>query len=121
MKSHVKALSNMIVAGLVVAVPAVSSAADTDNPTGPYVGGSIGQFNLDLEHLDDVDDAARRSATRMKRLENLTGYPSRHISASGAVDFGRPVIALIPAADGNYDVKLSGFAPSLILCAAGSC
>jgi OOP family OmpA-OmpF porin len=118
MKAHMNVLSSMIVSGVMVAVPAVSIAADTENPTGPYVGGSVGQFNLELDNLDDVDDAA---ATIRDSDDNawkvFAGYrflPYLGIEAA-YIDFGNPGDRFDSSGtDGNYDVNVSGFAPSLI-------
>lgn len=118
MKAHIKVLSSVAIAGAMVVVPAVSSAAKTDNPTGPYVGGSIGRFSLDLEHLDDVDDAVesiRDSDDNAWKV--FAGYrflPYLGLEAA-YIDFGRPNDRFdTSGTDGNYRVKLSGFAPSLI-------
>lgn len=118
MKAHIKVLSSVAIAGAMVVVPAVSSAAKTDNPTGPYVGGSIGRFSLDLEHLDDVDDAVesiRDSDDNAWKV--FAGYrflPYLGLEAA-YIDFGRPNDRFdTSGTDGNYRMKLSGFAPSLI-------
>lgn len=99
--------------------PLLATAGDaTDNPSGPYVGGGIGRFNLNIKHLDDVDNAVQ---TIGKSDDNawkvFAGY--RFLPWLGAeaayIDFGRPKDTFTATgSNGNYRVKLSGFAPSLI-------
>lgn len=114
-----KAFSSIVLAGVLAAIPAISSATDaTTNPTGPYVGGSVGRFNLDLEHLDDVDNAVQTIRDSDDNAWKLfAGYrflPFLGVEAA-YIDFGSPNDRFdTSGSDGNYKVELSGFAPSLI-------
>ncbi|MGC3981751.1 MAG: porin family protein [Steroidobacteraceae bacterium] len=113
-----KALTHIVLLGALAAVPAMSNAAEKANPTGPYVGGSVGRFNLNVEHLDDVDDAVQTIRdSNDNAWKVFAGYrflPYLGIEAA-YIDFGNPGDRFdTSGSDGNYDVKLSGFAPSLI-------
>ncbi len=119
MKVPEKLLSSMIFSGVMVAIPGVSEAAATPvNPTGPYVGGSIGQFNLDIDHLDDVNNAVQAvTDSDDNAWKVFAGYrflPYLGVEAA-YIDFGSPGDRFdASGSDGNYKVEMSGFAPSLI-------
>lgn len=114
-----KAFSSIVLVGVLAAVPAISGAKDAStNPTGPYVGGSIGRFNLNIEHLDDVDNAAQTIRdSEDNAWKVFAGYrflPFLGVEAA-YIDFGHPNDRFdTSGSHGNYDVKMSGFAPSLI-------
>lgn len=93
------------------------ASADT-NPSGFYAGASWGQFNMNIDSLDDVDDAA---ATIRDSDDNawkaFVGYrflPWLRIEAA-YVDLGDPGDSFdASGSDGNYRVGMSGFEPALI-------
>lgn len=114
-----KVIASIVMAGALAAVPALASAQKTTvNPTGPYVGAGVGQFNLKLEHLDDVDNAVtaiRDSDDNAWKI--FAGYrfmPYLGIEAA-YIDLGDPGSSFnTSGSNGNYRVNMSGFAPSLI-------
>lgn len=113
-----KTINSMILIGTLAAAPLVCGAAERENPTGPYVGAGVGQFNLNLDNLDDVDDAVtsiRESDDNAWKV--FGGYrflPFLGIEAA-YIDFGSPGDRFdTSGSDGNYRVDISGFAPSLI-------
>jgi OOP family OmpA-OmpF porin len=108
----------LLIAAL-AATPLVAVAQDAgDNPRGPYIGVGGGQFNLDIDGLADLDDAAasvRDSDDNAWKL--FVGYRfTRWLSLEAAyIDLGNPGDSFdASGSDGNYRVALSGFAPSLI-------
>jgi len=102
--------------GTLVAIPALSLA--DDNASGAYVGGAFGRFNLHIEHLDDVDDAAQTIAhSDNNSWKAFVGYrftPNWSIEAA-YIDFGNSSDEFSSTgSDGNYRVRMKGFAPSLV-------
>lgn len=95
-----------------------SAPAFADNPSGPYVGGGFGQFNLHIENPNDVGQAVSTIAHSSDDAWQLfagwrflpfvaveaayvnLGYPGDNFSATGA--------------SGRYKVHLNGFSPSVI-------
>ena len=107
----------LLVAAL-AAAPWIANAQDLDNSRGLYLGVGGGQFNLDIDGLADLDDAAasvRDSDDNAWKL--FAGYRfTRWFSVEAAyIDLGNPGDSFdASGGDGNYRVALSGFAPSLI-------
>lgn len=112
MKPSVAITVTLLLAG------ASAVAAAQTNPTGFYVGASLGQFNMNIDSLDDVDDAA---ATIRDSDDNawkaFVGYrflPWLRLEAA-YVDLGNPGDSFESSgSDGNYRVGMSGFEPALI-------
>jgi len=107
-----------IIASAALMTPFITTAKSADNPTGPYVGAGLGQFNLNIDHLDDVDNAVssiRDSDDNAWKI--FAGYrfiPWLSLEAA-YIDFGNPGDSLeTSGSNGNYRVDLSGFAPSLV-------
>jgi hypothetical protein len=90
-------------------------AAQEDNPNGVYLGAGWGQFNLDLEGLDDVGSGLRDVADSDDNAWKLfAGYRfNPYFALEGAyIDFGTHDDRFdTSGSDGNYRVQLSGFAP----------
>jgi len=107
----------LLIAAL-AATPLVATAQDGDNSSGVYLGVGVGQFNLDIDGLDDLDDAAatvRDSDDNAWKL--FLGYRfTRWLSVEAAyIDLGDPGDSFVATGgDGNYRVGVSGFAPALI-------
>ncbi len=106
------------VAVVAIAVSSMSAQAVTTNPTGPYVGAGVGQFNLKLNHLDDVDDAVGTIADSDDNAWKVFGgyrfNPYLGVELS-YIDFGRPNDRFSAnGTDGNYRVSMSGFSPALV-------
>lgn len=101
-----------------VACVAASAGAQGDNPRGAYIGVGAGQFNLDIDGLDDLDDAAatvRESDDNTWKL--FAGFRfTRWLAIEAAyIDLGSPGDSFDAAgSDGNYRIQMSGFAPALI-------
>ena len=95
-----------------------ANAADTDNPSGLYIGAGWGQFNLDVDDLGDATDAISDIAESDDNAWKLfAGYRfSPYIAVEAAyIDFGSPGDQFdASGTHGNYQLDISGFAPYLI-------
>ncbi len=90
----------------------------SDNPSGPYVGGGVGQFNLNINNLDEVDEAVQTirdsDDNAWKAFVGYRFLPWLGVEAA-YIDFGQPGETVDSSgSDGNYRVEIAGFAPSLI-------
>lgn len=99
-------------------VPALTYGAETENPSGPYVGVGWGQFNLNVDKLDDVDDAISdvfdSDDNAWKAFAGWRFNPYIALEAA-YIDFGRPNDKISTGgSSGDYRVDLSGFAPYVI-------
>jgi opacity protein-like surface antigen len=113
-----RAMHGVMLAGAMAVLPVLAYADIDKNPTGPYVGGGIGQFNLKIKNLDDIPDAAQSVAksddTAWKVFAGYRFLPYLGVEAA-YIDFGKPNDRFSSSgSNGNYQVNLSGFAPSLI-------
>ena len=95
-----------------------ANAADVDNPNGPYLGLGWGQFNLEIDRLDDVG-AAVNSVTDSddNAWKAFAGWRfNPYVSVEAAyIDFGSPRDRFTATgSNGNYRVDLSGFSPFII-------
>jgi opacity protein-like surface antigen len=111
------AISKLIVAASVAATPMMGALA-ADNPTGPYVGVGAGQFNLKIDSLRDVPSAVSTIRDSDDNAwKGFVGYrflPFLGVEAA-YINLGRPGDRFnATGSNGNYDVKVSGFAASLI-------
>ena len=89
-----------------------------DNPAGAYVGIGWGHFDLKLQNLDDVGTAVNSIAhSGDDAWKVFAGYRvSPYLSFEGDyVNFGRPRDSFTgTGSDGNYRLRLSGFAPYVV-------
>jgi len=94
------------------------TASAFDNPSGPYVGAGWGRFNLDINNLSEAGSAVSSIAKSDDNAWKIfAGYRvNPYLSFEAAyVDFGKPGDRFsATGSDGNYRVKLSGFAPYVI-------
>jgi Outer membrane protein beta-barrel domain len=93
----------------------VSHAAD--NPSGFYVGAGVGQFNVQIDDIDQTDNAIERLDDKDASWKAFAGYRvNPYIALEAAyIDFGRPNTRSDAAgSSGNYRVHLQGFAPYVI-------
>ncbi len=100
------------------ALSASAEMRDDINPTGPYVGVGVGQFNLRIKHLNDVDNAVSSiNNSDDNAWKAFVGYrfmPYLSVEAAYS-DFGRPNDTFTATgSNGNYRVDLSGFSPSIV-------
>src|SRR5438105_9468986 len=122
MNTLVRLMLPAFVAAISLAIPlSVSADEISENPSGPYIGAGVGQFNTHIKHLDGVDDAIqniRKSDNNSWKI--YAGYrfiPWLRVEAA-YVDFGESKDSFsATGSNGNYRVKLHGFSPAVILSA----
>jgi hypothetical protein len=88
-----------------------------DNERGFYFGGGVGQFNVELDGLDGVDEAIENLDADDTSWKAFVGYRlNPYLSFEAAyLDFGRPQDDFTgTGSSGDYTVELSGFAPYIV-------
>jgi OOP family OmpA-OmpF porin len=109
----------VIVAAMALAAgtgTALAQSAD-DNPRGWYIGGGVGNFNVEIDRFRDVDDAFERLDDDDTGWKVLAGYRfNRFVALEGAyVDFGRQSDTFdVGGTSGDFTAHLSGFSPQLV-------
>src|SRR5512145_409780 len=107
----------IIVAAGVAALSGGAAYAQDDNDEGIYVGGGVGQFNIDIDGIDGIDEAVETLDDGDTAWQAFVGWRlNPYISLQVAyIDFGAPEDDVSTGgSSGNYRVELSGFAPSII-------
>jgi hypothetical protein len=92
-------------------------AQSVENESGFYVGGGVGQFNVQIDDVDQTDDAIERLDDDDTAWKAFVGWRMNpFISLELAyIDFGGPSDRFDAAgSDGDFTVELSGFAPYVI-------
>jgi len=112
-------MKRAIAAGMLIAAFGFLSAgvAQADGEKGFYVGAGVGQFNVKIDDVSDVDNAIEKlddSDTSWKVFAGWRFAP--FIAVEGAyIDFGNPGDSFSGTlVSGKANVKLSGFAPYLV-------
>lgn len=103
-------------AGLALAAGS-AYAQSSENESGFYIGGGVGQFDLDIDGIDGIDEAVERLDDDDTAWQAFIGWRlNRYVSLQAAyIDFGRPEDDFSTAgSSGNYRAEISGFAPSVI-------
>jgi opacity protein-like surface antigen len=99
------------------ALGAFTGVAHADNEKGFYVGAGVGQFNVDINDISDVDNAVEKlddSDTSWKAFAGWRFNPYISLEAD-YIDFGKPGDNFnATGTSGNYELAVSGFAPYLI-------
>jgi hypothetical protein len=93
------------------------SARAADNEQGFYIGGGVGQFNVQIDDIDDTDNAIQRLDDDDTAWKAFVGYRfNPFFSVEGAyIDFGGPSDKFSTSgSSGDYRAKLSGFAPYVV-------
>lgn len=106
-----------VVGALALGCAAPAALAD-QSAAGPYVGIGWGHFDLKMQNLDDVGTAVNSIAHSGDDAWKLfAGYRlSPYFSIEGDyVNFGQPRDTFSGSgADGNYRLRVTGFAPYLV-------
>lgn len=93
-------------------------AQSPENDEGFYVGGGVGQFDLEIDGLDGTDEALTRLDDDDTAWQAFVGYRlNPYIALQAAyVDFGAPEDEFETSTGdhGKFGAELSGFAPSVI-------
>jgi opacity protein-like surface antigen len=102
----------------VLAMAACATPVFAANPSGPYVGGGYGQFNLQIKNLNDVGQAVSTIAHSNDNAWQLfAGWRlNPYLALEGAyINLGHPDDRFTATgANGRYHVHMDGFSPSLI-------
>jgi OOP family OmpA-OmpF porin len=112
-------------AAVALALSAGSAGAQTDdNDSGFYVGAGIGQFNVQIDDIDQTDEAIQKLDDSGNSWKGFVGWRfNKYIAAELAyIDFGSvrgtfggaPSSTTANGSSGDYDVSISGFAPYVI-------
>lgn len=107
----------VVAAAAVLLLAAGQASAQTENESGLYVGGGVGQFNLEIDGLDGVDEAIDGLDADDTAWKVFVGYRlNQYLSFEAAyVDFGSPEDEFTATgSSGDYQVQLSGFAPYVV-------
>jgi hypothetical protein len=109
----------MAVAGACAGSLACSSAfaQGAENDEGFYIGGGVGQFNVQVDDVDQTDEAIERLDDDDTAWKAFVGWRMNPYFALelAYIDFGGPSDrATASGSDGDFQVELSGFAPYLI-------
>jgi hypothetical protein len=93
-------------------------AQSPENDEGLYIGGGVGQFDLEIDGLDGTDEALTRLDDDDTAWQAFIGYRiNPYIALQAAyVDFGAPEDEFETSTGdhGKFGAELSGFAPSVI-------
>lgn len=100
------------IAGLTVA--AAAPAAFADETAGFYLGGGVGQFNAQIDDVDEVDDAVDAWDNDDTAYKFFAGYKLNKFLAFELdyINLGEPSGAVVPGF--NVDASVDGFAPYVI-------
>lgn len=93
-------------------------AQSPENDEGFYLGGGVGQFDIEIDGVDGTDEALSRLDDNDTAWQAFVGWRlNPYISLQAAyVDFGRPEDEFTTSSGdhGKFGAELSGFAPSVI-------
>ena len=109
----------MFVAGASAGSLACSSAfaQGVENDEGFYIGGGVGQFNVQIDDVDDTDEAIERLDDDDTAWKAFVGWRMNPFFALelAYIDFGGPSDRFDGSgSSGDFAVDLSGFAPYVI-------
>jgi opacity protein-like surface antigen len=115
-------MNRSLLAVLVLAVCSTGGIAyaqdSQDNPSGLYLGAGVGQFNVQIDDIDQTDDAIERLDDDDNSWKAFVGYRlNPYIALEAAyIDFGNVSSSRTGASgsSGDFRVKLKGFAPYVI-------
>ncbi|HMN44983.1 MAG TPA: porin family protein [Povalibacter sp.] len=110
-------MNRLITAATLLALSGAWTAANAENESGFYVGGGVGQFNVQIDDIDDTDEAIERLDDDDTSWKAFVGYRfNPYLSLEAAyIDFGGPSDSIdASGSSGDYKVEASGFAPYVI-------
>jgi hypothetical protein len=96
---------------------ASGAAAAQENDEGFYIGGGVGQFNVQIDDIDQTDEAIQRLDDDDSAWKAFVGWRMNPYFALelAYIDFGGPSDRFeANGTSGDYSVDLSGFAPYVI-------
>lgn len=100
-------------AALAVAVAAPAAFAQDSEP-GWYLGGGVGQFNAQIDDLDEVDETVEGWDEDDTAYKFFAGYRLNGFLAFELdyINLGEPSGAVVPGV--NVDASIDGFAPYVV-------
>lgn len=107
----------IIAATLLALGSGAAYAQSPDNDEGFYVGGGVGQFNIEIDGVDGLDEAIGTLDDNDTAWQAFVGWRlNPYIALQAAyVDYGGPEDDIrTSGSSGNYRAELAGFAPSII-------
>lgn len=112
-------MNRVIATATLLALTGAWSAAQAadENDRGFYVGAGVGQFNVQIDDVDDTNEAIERLDDDDAAWKAFGGYRfNPYLSLELAyIDFGGPEDSFSSSgSSGDYKVELSGFAPYII-------
>ena len=102
-------------AAAIAALSAVAaSTASADGTRGWYLGGGVGQFNAQIDGINDVDGTIHRWDEDDTAYKLFAGYRLNKIFAFELdyINLGEPSGAVVPGL--NVDSSVDGFAPYVV-------
>ena len=101
------------ISALVVAAAAPVAFAQEQNP-GFYLGGGVGQFNAQIDDVDDVDSTVDEWDNDDTAYKLFGGYRFNNFLAVELdyINLGEPSGAVLPGR--NVDASVDGFAPYVV-------
>jgi len=117
---QIAVMTRVLAAAALILLAAEQASAEVGNESGLYVGGGVGQFNLEIDGLDGVDEAIDGLDADDTAWKAFVGWRlNRYLSLEAAyVDFGGPEDDFTATgSSGDYRVELSGFAPYVVVTA----
>lgn len=111
-------MNRALVAATLIALGTGSALAQSpENDEGLYIGGGLGQFNLDIDGIDGIDEAIEQLDDEDTAWQLFIGWRlNPYISLQAAyIDFGGPKDDFSTGgSSGNYRAELNGFAPAVV-------
>ena len=108
---NVKIASALAVLAVAAAAPA---AYAQDENAGWYIGGGVGQFNAQIDDVDDVDGTVDEWDEDDTAYKFFAGYRMNNFLAFELdyINLGEPSGTVVPGA--NLDASVDGFAPYVV-------
>jgi opacity protein-like surface antigen len=112
-------MNRVIVTAALFALMSAGTAAQAaeDNERGFYLGAGVGQFNVQIDDVDDTDNAIQKLDDDDNSWKLFGGYRfNPYLSLELAyIDFGGPEDSFEGSgANNHYSLDISGFAPYVI-------
>jgi OOP family OmpA-OmpF porin len=111
-------MNRSLIALMLVALGGAASVSYAqDNSSGFYVGAGVGQFNVQIDDIDQTDNAIERLDDDDAAWKAFAGYRiNPYIALEAAyIDFGNPATrSEASGSSGDFRLDLQGFAPYVI-------
>jgi len=109
--------ASLLAPSLLALGSATAYAQSPENDEGFYLGGGVGQFDIEIDGADGIDEALGRLDDNDTAWQAFIGWRLNPYFALQAayVDYGGPEDDISTSgSSGNYRAELAGFAPSII-------